>query len=198
MEEAGVDRLHIDVMDGHYVPQITWGAWVLEALRLWSSLPMDVHLMVEEPQVLPYIRAGAQSITFHPKTSSNPEGVLQRIKAAGCQAGLAISPLDDFMSWPSLWWSLCDCITLMSVKPGMGGQSFLPQTSSRLQTVRSKLPPIPVWVDGGITPLTAKQVAGAALLVSGSFLFSASSPKEAVMALREGAHEASKFSHGIK
>lgn len=130
--EAGADALHCDVMDGHFVPDLAGGPNVIAALRKITTAVLDVHLMVHNPHLQAYIDAGAHSITFHPHTVPDPLRALETLRRQGCQAGLAISPDDDFTTWPSSWWQACDSVLCMSVVPGRGGQPFLLQTCPRL------------------------------------------------------------------
>jgi ribulose-phosphate 3-epimerase len=171
LEMAGADWLHIDVMDGNFVPQLTWGACVMKALKSWTRLPFDVHLMVKNPRVDDYIDAGAHTITFHPQAVSDPEGLLQKIKKK-CRVGLAISPGHDYTQWPYAWWSLCDMITIMAVDPGAPGQSFLMNTGNVLKDIKCHYPEVLISIDGGINPFTISHVAQANVIVSGSFIFS--------------------------
>ena len=191
--EAGADYIHIDVMDGHFVPQITIGAPVVKALRCWTNLPLDVHLMVENPesQLHQFAEAGADIITLHAEACPHLHRAVQEIKKLGVKAGVALNPgtslalLDEVL--PSL-----DLVLLMTVNPGFGGQKFIPEMVDKISRLRSKLDstgcPAELEVDGGITQETAPKVvrAGARVLVAGVAVFESSEGvKEALKRLRE-------------
>ena len=175
LETAGARGLHLDVMDGRFVPQLTYGMVVVEAVRRTASVPVEVHMMVDEPEqtAVAYAQAGADIVTVHIEGLADPTATLAAISAEGCQAHLAISPstpierIEPFLD-------NCDGILVMSVEPGFGGQSF--QTSaltklSHLQDLRHRHNlPLRLGVDGGIAPLTVGPVAraGAELIVAGS------------------------------
>lgn len=177
MEAAGADALHIDVMDGHFVPNITIGPSVLAALRGHTHLPLDVHLMITpaDPFLEGFARAGADILTIHPESGPHLHRSLQTIKALGVRAGVALNPatpvcvLDHVME-------VADLILVMTVNPGFGGQAFI-DLSDKIRTIRQKITDsgrtIDLEVDGGITPYTARIVikAGANMLVAGTAAF---------------------------
>ncbi|MCS7223064.1 MAG: ribulose-phosphate 3-epimerase [Armatimonadetes bacterium] len=195
LEEGGVDWLHIDVMDGHFVPNITFGIPLIEHLKKLTSLPLDVHLMVEEPDPLleKFVKAGADIVTVHCEASRHLHRSLDIIKGAGARAGVALNP-----ATPALWVQpvlpIVDLILVMTVDPGMAGQTLLPFTLPKVQRIRSWLerrnPETELEVDGGVNEETAGKcvAAGASVLVSATGIFqSRSSVKEAVKRLREKA-----------
>ncbi len=177
-ESAGADLFHFDVMDGRFVPNITMGPVVLEAVRRSTSLPIDVHLMMVEPDHMleAFAKAGASRINVHWEACPNLHRTLQAIKALGCQAGVAINPHTP-ASFISEILPLLDAVLVMTVNPGFGGQEFLPETLPKIRAFREMVAgrQIEIAVDGGINPETAGQVteAGATMLVVGSAIFNA-------------------------
>ncbi|HSW10800.1 MAG TPA: ribulose-phosphate 3-epimerase [Bacillota bacterium] len=189
--EAGADMIHVDVMDGRFVPPITFGQGVVEALGRAVALPLDVHLMVCEPerQVPWFVEAGAQLITVHVEASVHLHRVLGEIRQAGCGAGVALNPGTAAESvFPVL--DLVDLVLVMTVNPGYAGQTFLPGMLSKvtkLLQLRTELARQPmIGVDGGVDPATAGQAiaAGADFLVAGTSIFRAADMAGAVAALR--------------
>ena len=177
---SGADMVHIDVMDGHFVPNITIGAPVVRCLRKSTALPFDVHLMIDEPlrYVADFAQAGADRITFHTEAESGVGETIDAILAAGKEAGLAVKPGTDITEvYPYL--DRLSMVLVMTVEPGFGGQSFradmLPKIRAlREECVRRGLPELDIQVDGGISAQTSGDVAaaGANVFVSGSALFS--------------------------
>ncbi len=194
VEQAGAEFLHIDVMDGHFVPNITIGPMVVQALRPVSSLVLDVHLMIENPDryINDFAGAGADIITVHAEACPHLHRTMQMIKQAGKKAGLAFNPatppggLDYVLP-------LIDLVLVMTVNPGFGGQSFISQMLPKIQQISQYLndnkPEVWLEVDGGVNMETASDVAkaGANVLVAGSAVFGAADPVVAVQALREAA-----------
>lgn len=189
--DAGAEMIHIDVMDGHFVPNITLGAPVVKSLRKCSSAVFDVHLMISEP--LKYIgdfhKAGADMITFHLESESNPADTVALIKSLGMKAGIALKPATSAEAvFPYL--KDLDMVLVMTVEPGFGGQSFMANQLSKIEAVRRECDSIglntDIQVDGGITDETAPLVkkAGANVLVAGSFVFKGDK-KEAVNLLKK-------------
>ncbi|MGD8682484.1 MAG: ribulose-phosphate 3-epimerase [Chloroflexota bacterium] len=181
MERAGADRLHLDVMDGHFVDNITFGADVVSAFRRLTDLPLDVHLMISEPAryMERFIEAGPETITFHVEAEEGAERrseALDAIHAAGKGAGLAVSP-DTPVSAVDPWLSELDIILIMSVYPGWGGQGFIPETAPKIAEARARLAAAGrgglVHVDGGVNSKTAEIVGshGVDVCVVGSALF---------------------------
>jgi len=189
VEAAGADLLHVDVMDGHFVPNLSIGPPVIESIRKRTRLPLDVHLMIEEPErwVETYVKSGADYVTVHAEASTHLERTLTLIREAGARAGVALNPstspdvlqyvLDDL-----------DLVLVMSVNPGFGGQTFIPTAYEKIRRVRAMLAdrPVLVSVDGGVKADNAGALAqaGATVLVAGSAIFGAPDPGAALAALR--------------
>lgn len=178
-EVAGADRIHVDVMDGQFVPNITMGPLVVEAARRVTTLPLDVHLMIIEPELYlkPFAEAGASSISVHVEAKTHLHQALQSIHTLGCRAGVAINPHTPASAISEVMHML-DIILVMTVNPGFGGQSFLPETLSKIKLLRQMADAtgrqIDIGVDGGINEETASTtvMAGANLLIAGSAVFS--------------------------
>jgi len=138
IEQAGVDWVHVDVMDGHFVPNITMGPFILEACRNTTSLPLDVHLMIETPEkyVEEFIRAGANNLTIHQEGNPNVHRTLQHSRSMNCRASVAINPGTSPESIEYLL-PLVDMVLVMSVNPGYSGQEFLPEATSKIQKIRT-------------------------------------------------------------
>jgi len=176
--KAGADYIHVDVMDGRFVPQITIGAPVVAAIRKWTSLPLDVHLMIESPeqQIAQFYKAGADILTVHMETWPHAHRVVQAIKEMGIKAGVSINPatpasvLDEIL--PEV-----DLVLIMTVNPGFGGQKFIESSLGKISRVREELDSrrlaAELEVDGGINTGSAARVvkAGASVLVAGSAIF---------------------------
>lgn len=188
---AGADMLHLDIMDGHFVPNLTLGPALVEALRRASSLPFDVHLMVSHPGrfVTPFAEAGADSITFHVECADPVPEVLARIRAAGCATGLSVRPQTPAAALLP-WLDQVDLVLVMTVEPGYGGQAFMPEMLPKIRALRQAINqgqrPVYLEVDGGIGPQNVAEViaAGADLLVAGTSVFRAADPAAAIRALR--------------
>lgn len=180
--DAGADLIHFDVMDNHYVPNLTFGPMICQALRPVSTVPIDVHLMVEpvDDMIRAFIEAGADIISFHPEASRHIDRSLQLIKNAGKQAGLVLNPATPIHVLEHVLDKL-DMVLLMSVNPGFGGQSFIPHTLDKLRRVRSLLDHyqaqtgrrIALEVDGGVKAGNIAEIAqaGADTFVAGSAIF---------------------------
>ncbi|WP_311420433.1 ribulose-phosphate 3-epimerase [Kingella denitrificans] len=180
--DAGADLIHFDVMDNHYVPNLTFGPMICQALRPISTVPIDVHLMVEpvDDMIRAFIEAGADIISFHPEASRHIDRSLQLIKNAGKQAGLVLNPATPVHVLEHVLDKL-DMVLLMSVNPGFGGQSFIPHTLDKLRRVRSLLDHyqaqtgrrIALEVDGGVKASNIAEIAqaGADTFVAGSAIF---------------------------
>jgi len=191
-EEAGVDMLHIDIMDGHFVPNITIGPFIVESIRQVTSLPLDVHLMIKEPDTYlrDFIKAGADYVTVHLEASVHLHRTVQLIKEAGVKAGVSLNPATPV-------WSLEDIlpdihlVLLMSVNPGFGGQKFIPQALDKIRIlkkfIKEKGLTTLIEVDGGINIDNAKDVAsaGADILVMGSAFFHSGNYKEIMKRVKE-------------
>ena len=177
-EAAGVDWLHVDVMDGHFVPNITMGPFIVEWCRKTTKLPLDVHLMIEKPEryIEAFAKAGASGLTVHVETCPDMHNTLKQIKSLGCWAGFVLNPptpvpeLDPFLAE-------ADLVLVMSVNPGYSGQSFMPETITKVAEVRKRLDAMDssAWleVDGGISTetLPAMKEAGATAFVSATAIF---------------------------
>ena len=197
VEQAGARILHIDVMDGHFVPNLTLGPLVVKALRPRSRLLFDVHLMIEEPEryVEAFAAAGADYITVHWEAPKHLHRVIQQIKALGRKAGVAFNPATPVAGIEYVLPDL-DLILLMTVNPGFGGQKFIPAVLPKLRSLRSQLAEWgvrrPIEVDGGIDPSTVQDAvkAGAEILVAGAAVFGQADPAVAFRELAAAARRA--------
>lgn len=191
MENARVDMLHLDVMDGHFVPNLTFGAPVIKKIRPKTDVCFDVHLMISNPidYIMDFADAGSDIITFHLESGSDPFEVINKIKLCGIKAGISIKPgtaADAVLPYLEL----VDMVLVMTVEPGFGGQEFMHEMLPKIKTLKNYISAnrlsIDIEVDGGITEKTAPLAtgAGADILVAGSYLFGAADPKAAADILR--------------
>ncbi|MDY0151413.1 MAG: ribulose-phosphate 3-epimerase [Candidatus Cloacimonas sp.] len=191
LENAGADMLHLDVMDGHYVPNLSFGLPIIKAIRKLTKLPLDVHLMVTNPEfhVAELINLGVQWISFHQETVYHSHRLIQQIQAPGIKAGLALNPAIPINTLDSILPEL-DYVLLMSVNPGYSAQAFIPFVLEKVQHLaeirRAKNLSFHIEVDGGITDKNAYalQVAGADILVSASYIFSSQDYQTAISTLK--------------
>jgi len=212
VEDAGADALHIDIMDGHFVSNLTLGPRAVAAVNRVTSIFLDVHLMIYHPfdYVERFVEAGADRITFHIEATEDVEDTLSYIRRCGIEAGLAFCPETSESLIPK-YLDKCDLILIMTVHPGFGGQKFLPDMLQKIKFTRdlcskldirkggktpssdkkgdaNSLPPFDIQVDGGINAETAKECikAGANVLVSGTYLYSAPDMRRAILEMKQG------------
>lgn len=176
VEAAGADWIHVDVMDGHFVPNLTIGAPVVKCLRPVTTLPLDVHLMIEKPEnfIEDFVRAGATYITIHVEATEDPRAVLKSIREQGVKAGITLrpqTPVDKVI--PLL--EDADLVLVMTVNPGFGGQGFMREQVAKIKKLRQVITEknlnVLIEVDGGVDDKTAKEIRDADVLVAGSYIF---------------------------
>lgn len=189
LEKAGADMIHIDVMDGHYVPNLTFGPAIVRLIRSYTNLPLDVHLMVDNPEDMLswFITAGADILTIHAETCKHLDATLNTIKERGCKVGVSLNPATNENVLAYVLDKL-DQILVMSVNPGFGGQSFIAEQLKKIAKIKSLIGSrnIQIEVDGGINPLTAAEcvAAGADILVAGTSVFASKDYRKNIDALR--------------
>jgi ribulose-phosphate 3-epimerase len=187
VERAGAACIHVDVMDGHFVPNLTVGPFIVEWVRKATKLPIDAHLMIEAPDdfIGAFARSGANMISVHPETTYHLHRTINHIRQAGCQAGVVLNPATPLALIEEVL-SEVDYALLMSVNPGFGGQKFIPSSLDKLRRLRELInlrgAGARIEIDGGIGPdnVAAVVAAGAEILVAGSAIFGAADPGEAV------------------
>ena len=193
-ERGGADLIHVDIMDGHFVPNITIGPPVVKSLRRVAHVPLDVHLMIEEPDryVEAFVDAGAASLTVHAEAVVHLHRTVHFIKSLGAKAGVALNPATPVSALEQIAGDV-DYVLVMTVNPGFGGQTFIPHSESKVREVRELLrregSTAPIEVDGGIDVHTAPRIvaAGADILVAGNAIFGAPDPEKAIRDLRAAA-----------
>ena len=193
-EAGGADLIHVDVMDGHFVPNITIGPAVVRAVGRVTRLPLDVHLMIEDPDryIDAFVAAGAAMLSVHVEVLPHLHRTLHAIRAAGARAGVVLNPSTPVVAIDEVAADV-DHVLVMSVNPGFGGQTFIPHSLDKIRRVRAMLDKAgnqaPVEVDGGVDLTTARAVveAGASILVAGQAVFGGGAAAEAVRALRQAA-----------
>ncbi len=187
--EAGADWVHVDVMDGHFVPNLTIGAPVVKALKKVTTLPLDVHLMIEKPEryVDDFVAAGATYLTIHVEATADPAACLRQIRSRGVKPGITLrpqTPVEEVL--PLL--PLCDLALVMTVNPGFGGQSFMADQAQKIVALKKEIERLKlnvlIEVDGGINAETVKHVQGADVLVAGNYIFK-NDYKSAINALKD-------------
>jgi ribulose-phosphate 3-epimerase len=191
VERGGADLIHVDVMDGHFVPNITIGPPVVRAIRRVASRPLDVHLMIEEPDryIEAFVDAGADMVSVHVEAVPHLHRTICLIKKLGARAGAVLNPSTPAITLQDIAGEL-DYVLVMSVNPGFGGQTFIPHSVAKLGHVRAVLTEagsaVPIEIDGGIDEETAPRVvaAGASILVAGQAIFGTADPERATRALR--------------
>ena len=188
VEAAGVNMVHLDVMDGHFVPNLTMGPPVIAKLRKHSKLVFDSHLMIMDPEKYaePFVQAGANHITFHVEVVCEPEKLVERLHQMGCTAGICLNPETPVEAIERVA-PLCDMVLVMTVHPGFGAQKFIAEAAKKVVRVREVVgPEVRVEVDGGINAETASVVVsyGADTLVAGNAIFSKADRKAAIEAIR--------------
>jgi ribulose-phosphate 3-epimerase len=196
VEAGGADLIHVDVMDGHFVPNITLGPLIVKALRKRAHVPLDVHLMIESPDLFieAFVEAGAGSLTVHAEAVVHLNRTINFIKSFGVRAGVALNPATPVVALEEIACDV-DYVLVMTVNPGFGGQTFIPRSESKVRQVRALLrregSTAPIEVDGGIDVHTAPGIvaAGADILVAGNSIFNTPDPTAATRALRAAAME---------
>lgn len=202
VEQAGADIIHVDVMDGHFVPNLTLGPFIVEWVRRATTLPIDTHLMIEDPDkyIGAFAKAGAQMISVHPEATYHLHRTLNYIRQAGCQAGVVLNPATPLATIEEVL-NEADYVLVMSVNPGFGGQKFISSALDKLRRLRAMIQahrvPVRIEIDGGIVVENAAQVvaAGAEILVAGSAIFGKPDPGAALRELRTAAEAATMPPH---
>ena len=188
VEKAGADWLHVDVMDGHFVPNISIGVPVVKSIRKVTALPLDVHLMIENPEkyVKAFVEAGADILTFHYEAVSDVKNIIDLIKSFNVKAGMSIKPATSYnVVLPYL--NSLDLVLVMTVEPGFGGQEFMADSAKKISQIKKSAPDsLIIQVDGGINEQTARICTGygANSLVAGNYIYKSADISQAVLSLR--------------
>jgi ribulose-phosphate 3-epimerase len=187
--QGSADMIHIDVMDNHYVPNLTFGPALCQSIRQrFPNLPLDVHLMVSpvDDLIERFADAGANRISIHPEATQHLDRSLQLIKSKGCQAGLVLNPTTsiDYLQWSA---HRLDFILIMTVNPGFGGQALIPELIKKIELTHLQFPKLPICIDGGITPKNIRELAlaGATEFVAGSTIFNSTDYAKTIAMLRK-------------
>ena len=192
VEEGGADVLHVDVMDGHFVPNITFGPFIVKAIKKCATIPLDVHLMIEKPEryIEDFAKAGSDYITVHVEACTHIHRVLQQIKATGAKAGVSLNPGTPLSSIEEVLGDV-DMILIMSVNPGFGGQSFIQGALDKIKRLRKMLSErgldhVEIEIDGGVKLENIAEVAeaGVDIFVSGSGIYKAADPKKMIAEMK--------------
>jgi len=186
--DGGADLLHLDVMDGHFVPNLTFGPFIVEAIRRITELPLDCHLMIDDPLTYgpQFAKAGADIVTFHAEVDGDPGATFDAIEGAGARAGMVVNPGTDVRRLEP-WLDRCAMVLIMSVVPGFGGQKFMGEVLEKVPILRDELGyGGEIEIDGGVSPATAPAVreAGLDVLVAGSAIFGQEDRAQVIRALR--------------
>ncbi len=189
VEDAGAEYLHLDIMDGHFVPNLSYGPGVVASLRKISDMIFDVHLMLENPidYIEPFAKAGADIITFHVESKSDIVKCIEKIRSFGIKAGLVLNPDTDPEPYRK-YFDMVDMVLIMSVYPGFGGQKFIEGVLEKVKYIRNEMgEDFDIEIDGGVGPLNSKKVinAGANILVAGSAVFGAENPAHVIAEMKE-------------
>jgi ribulose-phosphate 3-epimerase len=194
LEKGGADWIHLDIMDGHFVPNITFGPLVVRAIRALTKLPLDAHLMIERPEkfLADFADAGIDRLTVHVETCPHLHRTIQRIRELGMKPGVTLNPATPITSLREIL-PYVDLVLVMTVNPGFGGQSFIPSMTDKVRSVSELIadlnPPVLCQIDGGVDASNARQLvdAGANVLVAGNAIFSKKNIPQAIRSLRQAA-----------